>query len=60
MTFLVQMRQSDKYESVNNDEIINFHLGSGAGLSASIPTRASPKPHLVIPSPQNKEKAKNH
>ena len=32
MTFVVQMRQSDKYGSVLNDEIMNFHLGSGAGL----------------------------
>ena len=37
MTFLVQMRQSDKYGSVRNVKIINFPLGSGAGLSASIP-----------------------
>ena len=37
MTFLVQMRQSDKYGSVRSVDIINFHVGSGAGLSASIP-----------------------
>ena len=36
MTFLVQMRQSDKYGSVMNDEVINFLFLSGAGLSASI------------------------
>ena len=30
--FLVQMRQSNKCVSVRNDEIINLHLGSGAGL----------------------------
>ena len=32
MTFVVQMRQSDKCGSLQNDEIMNFHLGSGAGL----------------------------
>ena len=31
MTFLVQMRQSNKFGNVRNDEIINLHLGSGAG-----------------------------
>ena len=29
--FLVQMRQSNKCESVRKDEILNLHLGSGAG-----------------------------
>ena len=29
--FLVQMRQSNKCESVRKDEIFNLHLGSGAG-----------------------------
>ena len=29
--FLVQMTQSNKCESVRNDEIFNLHLGSGAG-----------------------------
>ena len=28
---LVQMRQSNKYGSVRNDEILNLHLRSGAG-----------------------------
>ena len=37
MTFLVQMRQSDNYGSVENDRIINLHLGSGWGLWPSIP-----------------------
>ena len=36
MTFLVQMRQSDKYGSVMNDEIINFPFQCGAGLSAGV------------------------
>ena len=30
--FLVQMRQSNKYGSVRNDDIFNFHLGSDAGF----------------------------
>ena len=29
--FLVQMRQSNKFGSVRNDEIFNLHLGSGVG-----------------------------
>ena len=29
--FLVQMRQCNKCESVQNDEIFNLHLGSDAG-----------------------------
>ena len=33
MTFLVQMRQSNKCRSVRNDEIININLGSGLFLS---------------------------
>ena len=28
MSFLVQMRQSNKCGNVGNDEIINLHLGS--------------------------------
>ena len=35
--FLVQMRQSNKCVSVSNDEIVNLHLGSGAGPWVSIP-----------------------
>ena len=31
MAFLVQIRQPNKCGSVRNDEIINLHLGSGAG-----------------------------
>ena len=34
--FLVQMRQSNKCESVRKDEIFNLHLGSGAGPWVSI------------------------
>ena len=37
MAFQVQLRQSKKCGSVRNDEIINLHLGSGAGLWVSIP-----------------------
>ena len=31
IAFLVQMRQANKCESVRNNEIINLHLGFGAG-----------------------------
>ena len=31
IAFLVHMRQSNKCGSVRNDEMINLHLGSGAG-----------------------------
>ena len=31
MAFLVKLKQSNKCGSVRNDEIINLHLGSGAG-----------------------------
>ena len=34
---LVQMRQSNKYGSVRNDEILNLHLRSGAGPWVNIP-----------------------
>ena len=37
MAFLVQMRHSNKCGSVRNDEIINLHVGSGAGPRVSIP-----------------------
>ena len=35
--FLLQMKQSNKYGSVRNDEILNLHLGSGAGPWDNIP-----------------------
>ena len=35
--FLVQMRQSNKYGSIRNDEIFNLHLGPGVSPWASIP-----------------------
>ena len=37
MTFLVQVRQSNKCGSVRNDEIISLHLGSGLAPWVSIP-----------------------
>ena len=40
------MRQSDKRGSVRNDEIINFHLLSGAGLRASIPRALQDPSHI--------------
>ena len=36
MPFLVEMKKSKKWESVRNVEIINLHLGSGAGTWVSI------------------------
>ena len=55
MTFMVEMIQSSKCESLTNDEIINLHLGSTAGPRVSIPWH---QPHLLIPSSQtiNQEK----
>ena len=60
MAFLVQMRQSNKYGSVRNGEVINLHLVSGTLESASLPP-AKHQPRLLIPSTQtiNKEKTKN-
>ena len=44
--FLVQMRQSNKYGSVRNDEIFNLHLGSGAGPWVSIPYLLQDTSHI--------------
>ena len=44
--FLVQMRQSDKYESVRNDEIFNLHLGSHGGPPVSIPCLLQDTSHI--------------
>ena len=43
---MVQMRQSDEYGSVGNDEIINFHFLPGAGPSASIPCLLQDPSHI--------------
>ena len=62
MAFLVQIRQSNKCGSVRNDEIINVHLGSDAGILSQHPLPpARHQPHLLIPSAQtiNQEKTKN-
>ena len=62
MTFLVQMRQVNKWESVRNEEMFNLNLGSGSGPWVGIfffP--ASHQPHLLIPSSKiiAQDKAKN-
>ena len=62
MAFLVQMRQSNKCGSVRNDEIINLHLGSGAGPWVSIPYLLQDTSHICWfhpPKTINQEKTKN-
>ena len=44
--FLAQMRQSNKCESVRNDEILNLHLGSGVGSSVGIPCLLQDTSHI--------------
>ena len=44
--FLVQMRQSNKYGSVRENEIFNLHLGSGAGPWVSIPCLLQDTSHI--------------
>ena len=51
--FLVEMRQSNKYGSVKNDEIINLHLGPCVGPWDSIPCILQDTSHNLP------EKAKN-
>ena len=46
MAFLVQIRQPNKCVSVRNDEIINLHLGSGAGPRVSIPGLLQDTSHI--------------
>ena len=43
---LIQMRQSNKFWSVRNDEIFNLHLGSGAGPWVSIPCLLEDTSHI--------------
>ena len=43
---LVQMRQSNKFGSVRNDEIFNLHLGSGASPWVSIPCLVQDTSHI--------------
>ena len=60
MAFLVQMRQSNKCGSVRNDEIINLHLGSGAG-PASPASCKTPATFIdsIHPHNQPRKKTKN-
>ena len=44
--FPVQVRQSNKCASVNNDEVFNFHLRSGAGPWVSIPWLLQDTSHI--------------
>ena len=62
ITLLVQMRQSNKCESVRNDEIINFYLGSGAGPWISISCLLQGTSHIYwfyLPKTINQERTKN-
>ena len=62
ITFVVQMRQSNKCESVKNEEIINLHLGSGAGPWISIPCLLQHTSQIYWFNPLkiiNQEKTKN-
>ena len=49
--FLVQMRQSNKCGSVRNDEIIDLHLGSGAGPWVSITCLLQDTSHIYWLNP---------
>ena len=44
--FLRQMRQSNKWGSVKNDELFNLHLGSGVGPWVSIPCLLQDTSHI--------------
>ena len=56
MGFQVQMRQSNKFGSVRNDEINNLHLGSGWGPVSQHPLYAGRyQPQLLIPSSQDNQ-----
>ena len=62
MAFLVQIRQSNKCGSVRNDEIINLHLGSGAGPWVSIPCLLQDTSHIYwlhSPKTSNQKKTNN-
>ena len=60
--FLVQMRQSNKFGSVRNDEIFNLHLRSGAGPWVSIPCLLQDTSHIYwfhLPKQLTTKKEKN-
>ena len=47
------MRRSNKCGSVRNDEIINLHLGSGAGPRVSIPCLLQDTSHIYRKSKES-------
>ena len=62
MAFLIQIRQSNICGSARNDEIINLHLGPGAGPWVSIPCLLQHTSHIYwshLPETINEEKGKN-
>ena len=59
MVFLVQIRQSNKCGSVRNDEIINLHLGSGAGPCVSIPCSWKTRATFIDSIRRNNQPGKN-
>ena len=60
MAFLVKLAQSNKCGSVRNDEIINLHLGSGAGLKSASPASCkTPATFIDSIRPNNQPGKKN-
>ena len=60
--FLVQTRQSNKCQSVRNEEIFNLHLGSGVGAWVSIPCLLQDTSHIYwfhSPKQLTRKKSKN-
>ena len=55
MAFLVQMRQSNKYASVRNGEVINLHLVSGTLESASPASCKTPATFIDSIHPNNQQ-----
>ena len=55
MAFLVQMRQSNKYGSVRNGEVINLHLVSGTLESASPASCKTPATFIDSIHPNNQQ-----
>ena len=59
MAFLVQMRQSNKCGILGNDEIINLHLGSGAGLESASPASCKTPATFIDSTHPNNQAPKN-